>query len=342
MKHLAYSAICACALTLTGCHNLDSEPNTAAGNLRALWTAVDEHYCYFNEKNIDWDSVYSVYAGRVSSSTTATELFDICSDMLAELKDGHVNLACPWEVSYYRGWWSDYPQNYDARVIQEYYFNFKYHTAGALDYGILTADSIGYIHYSTFSSAIPEHTLDYIMLSMKNCPGLIIDVRDNGGGDLTNVERLVSRFLDTPITAGYIIHKTGKGHSDFSTPYSFTYSPATDHVRWLRPVVVLTNRSTYSAANNFAAIMRTLPQVTQLGATTGGGGGMPFSSELPCGWAVRMSGSPILDPNGESTEKGVTPHIAVDITPYDTAMGRDPILDTALEVIAGSIDNKSR
>ena len=62
-----------------------------------------------------------------------------------------------------------------------------------------------------------------------------------------------------------------------------------------RKVVVLTNRHSYSATNDFVNSMRCFPNVTLVGDKTGGGSGLPFSSELPNGWGVRFSASPHLD-----------------------------------------------
>ena len=130
------------------------------------------------------------------------------------------------------------------------------------------------------------------------------------------------------------MHKTGPGHDDFSEPYPITYKPApAGRVRWGKPVVVLTNRSTFSAANNFASVMRCLPGVTLVGATTGGGSGMPYSSELPCGWSVRFSACSMLDVEGRSTESGIEPHVAVDLDPADALQGHDTILDRAIQII---------
>ena len=161
-------------------------------------------------------------------------------------------------------------------------------------------------------------------------------MRDNGGGSLTNVETFVARFIDRPTLVGYISHKTGPGHNDFSEPYAITYRPAQEgRVRWAKPIVVLTNRSTFSAANNFASVMKNLPGVTIVGSVTGGGSGVPFSSELPCGWGIRFSACSMLDALGESTEGGITPSegCAVDLDPLDALSGRDTILEKAIEIL---------
>ena len=295
------------AVGLTACHDMEEYTDDPRGNFEALWSILDEHYCFFDSKNVDWDKVHDTYSRRISDRMTREELFIVCADMLAELRDGHVNLSAPFNTSYYRAWWSDYPQNFNKRLIEECYFNFNYRQSSGMMYGFLE-NNIGYIYYESFSSPVGEGNLDYALNFLSTANGLIIDVRDNGGGSLTNVETFVARFIDRPTLVGYISHKTGPGHNDFSEPYAITYLPAEEgRIRWAKPIVVLTNRSTFSAANNFASVMKNLPGVTIVGSVTGGGSGVPFSSELPCGWGIRFSACSMLDALGESTEGGITP-----------------------------------
>lgn len=323
------------AVAFTSCHDIEEYDNNPRGNFDALWTILDEHYCFFKEKGVDWDEVYARYSPRVSNAMTREELFDLCAEMLGELRDGHTNLSTPFAASYYRKWWSDYPQNYDARVIEQYYLNFNYRSLGSITYALLP-ENIGYMHYSSFSSSIGAGNMDYILSYFKGAEGMIIDVRDNGGGELTNVDPIVNRFITSRTLAGYIIHKTGPGHDDFDKPFAYYIDPVGDgHITWSKPVVVLTNRSTFSAANNFVSVMKLIPGVTVIGATTGGGSGMPYSSELPNGWGIRFSACSILDAQGRTTEFGIAPTAGfeVDITPDDTAAGKDPILDRAISHI---------
>lgn len=323
------------AVGLTACHDMEEYTDDPRGNFEALWSILDEHYCFFDSKNIDWDKVHDTYSRRISDRMTREELFIVCADMLAELRDGHVNLSAPFNTSYYRAWWSDYPQNFNKRLIEESYFNFNYRQSSGMMYGFLE-NNIGYIYYESFSSPVGEGNLDHALNFLSTANGLIIDVRDNGGGSLTNVETFVARFIDRPTLVGYISHKTGPGHNDFSEQYAITYRPAQEgRVRWAKPIVVLTNRSTFSAANNFASVMKNLPGVTIVGSVTGGGSGVPFSSELPCGWGIRFSACSMLDALGESTEGGITPSegCAVDLDPMDALSGRDTILEKAIEIL---------
>jgi len=326
-----YLVLLLLALSAVSCHETEEYPNDPKGNFEALWNIIDRHYCFLSSKDVDWDEVHARYGAIVKPGMTREQLFEVFSDMLAELKDGHVNLSSSFATSYYKKWWSDYPQNFSLRLIQQSYFNFNYRQSSGLMYGILK-DNIGYIYISSFSNPIGEGNLDNALNYLSTASALVIDVRDNGGGQLTSVETLVARFLKEPTLVGYICHKTGPGHDDFSEPYPIVYKPTKDHVSWGKPVLVLANRSTFSAANNFVSIMRGIPGVTIGGAVTGGGSGMPYSSEIPCGWVVRFSACSILDAAGNSTEHGIapTPGFEVDMDPQAALDGHDTLLDTTI------------
>lgn len=131
------------------------------------------------------------------------------------------------------------------------------------------------------------------------------------------------------------------GHDSFSKSYAYYYNPAeSGRIMWGKPVVVLASRGTFSAANNFVSIMKSIPGVKIIGATTGGGSGMPYNSELPNGWGVRFSACSMLDPAGNSTENGVEPSAgcAVDMDPVQEFNGHDTILDFAISFLTSSAE----
>ena len=327
-----FAALC----VFSACHDIDEWDNNPRGNFDALWQILDEHYCFFDEKGIDWDKAHADFAAKIAPSMTQEELFLVCSDMLDLLKDGHVNITTSFNTYYYRGWWSDYQQNFNLRNIEENYLHFNYRSMNACMFDVMT-DNIGYLRISSFSSPIGEGNLDNILNHLAPTKGLIIDVRNNGGGDVTTVETLCRRFIFSHTLMGYICHKTGPRHNEFSEPMAIYFDPAKDgRIMWGKPVVILTNRSSYSATNTFVTYMSTLPNVTIIGDRTGGGSGMPYSSELPNGWGLRFSACPMCDAKGVCTEDGIdpTPGFKVDISPDDEAAGRDTILDTAIKFLS--------
>lgn len=332
MKKLTHILLLIVALLpLVSCHDEVEWNNDPYGNFDALWTILDEHYCFFSYKDVDWQEVKARYRCKIHDNITNRELYDLCSDMLKELKDGHTNLVSSFDISRY--WiWEQYPVNYDERLIDENYLHFNYRRATGIKYQILD-NNFAYMYYGDFANSIGDGNLDGIFNYLSTCDGLVIDVRNNGGGYLTNVETLIGRFIDSRIYAGAIQHKTGKGHNDFSEPYDYYFEPAKGRVHFNKPVVVLANRGSFSATNNFVSIMKSLPNVTIVGDTTGGGCGLPFTSELPNGWSIRFSAAPITGPDGQLTEFGVEPDVKVDMTQDDIAQGKDTILEEAFEIL---------
>lgn len=324
-------------LLFSGCEKASEYNSSPRDNFESLWRIMDENYCFFEFKDVDWDEVHDRYSLMVKDTMSQYELFDVLGKMLAEVKDGHTNLISSFDMSRYWGWYEDYPANFN-KEIQDNYLGTDYKIAGGLKYKRLEKDKIGYVYYGSFSSGVGENNLDYMFLHFKECKGLIFDVRDNGGGSMMTADRIASRFLEERILTGYTQYKKGNGHNDFSTPNPMYLSPS-DRILWMRPVVVLTNRHSYSATNDFVNVMRMLSQVTTMGDRTGGGSGLPFSSELPNGWGVRFSACPVLDANKQHTEFGIDPQIPVSMTAEDIREGHDTLIDTAISYLLAKSDS---
>ncbi|MEE0690375.1 MAG: S41 family peptidase [Bacteroidaceae bacterium] len=305
----------------------DSSPRS---NIEALWDIIDRRYCFLPYKaetiGLDWNRVREKYTAQVSPDMNSAQLFEVMSNMLAELQDGHVNLYYSADMSRYWSWHEDYPRNFDED-LRDRYLGKDYKIAAGLKYRILD-DNTGYVVYESFSSGIGDGNIDEVLYYLRSCNGLILDIRGNGGGMLTNAERLTSHFTNQRTLVGYTMHKTGPGHNDFSTPQPEYITPSTG-IRWQKPVVLLTNRECYSSANVFVRNMKCLNNVTILGDRTGGGGGLPFTSELPCGWAVRFSACPTMDAQMQHTEFGIEPHIHCALDSADQAKGTDTLIEKA-------------
>lgn len=307
----------------------DTDPST---NLRALWQTLDERYCYFSERNIDWNGVLAEYEPRAAKAKTVYGLFDTMAEMLDTLNDGHVNLYTPFAVSSCSGWYDEYPTDFYSDIIFSDKYLHKYWHINNLYYGII--DRVGYIYISSFSNSIASATMQYINYYFHSCKGVIIDVRSNGGGSLDVSSSLAACFFTERTLTGYVRHKMGSSHNDFSEPQAIYTDPKDSLVDWSqKKVVVLCNRRSYSATNDFVNAVRYAPNVTIIGGITGGGGGMPLSQELPNGWMVRFSAVPMYDAEMKSIEFGIVPDIEVHITQEDHAAGVDPILDAAISYI---------
>ena len=319
-----------CLSLFIGCIDEEEQPDTPEGNFEALWKIMDEHYCFFDYKNVDWNSVYNIYKVRARGEISHEQLFEVLTDMLSELRDGHVNLYSAFDYGRYWRWHEDYPTNF-SDTLQRRYLGTDYRIAAGMKYKILD-DNIGYVYYESFSDAIGEGNLDEVIQHFMFCQGMIFDIRGNGGGTVTNVDKIAARFCNEKTLVGYSQHKTGKGHNDFSDLEPIYIEPSSN-LRWQKPVVLLTNREVFSAANEFTQYMRCMPQVIQVGDQTGGGSGMPFTATLPNGWTVRFSACPNYDRDRNQTEFGIAPDYNVAITDADFLRGKDTIIEFARNLI---------
>lgn len=327
------SIVFAMLLLLYSCEKLFMESDASSDPVSVfeeIWDFADKHYSFFEYKEVDWDEVYERYRPKVHQKMGAVELFDLCADMLYELKDGHVNLVSSFDRSRNWQWYLNSPENFYYSIIERFYFQDRQRFVGPLQ--LVDLGEVIYVYYESFGNVISDNNLDILVASLDDKKGLIIDVRNNGGGDPTNGSRIASRFTGVRRYAGENWIKAGPDHESYRTEN--VYIEPHDGKRYTGKVAVLTNRKSYSATTYFAQYMSVLDNVTLVGDTTGGGGGLPAFCDLPNGWLLRVSSSRFYSPDGPNIESGIPPDIQVDIDEQEAfEQGIDPIIEKALEVI---------
>ena len=103
---------------LSSCITNDEYQNTVQGNAEALWKIIDEHYCFFDQKGIDWEAVRNKYLRQFDNSMTERQQFEVMANMLSELKDGHVNLYTSFNAARYWSWHEDYHRTIQTRSYE--------------------------------------------------------------------------------------------------------------------------------------------------------------------------------------------------------------------------------
>lgn len=294
-----------------------------------LWEEIDRKYSYFELKNIDWDQVKTQYRARIQTDMSEEALFEVLAEMMNELRDDHSNLISPFNISRYNVALNSSP-NYLRRTVEENYIP-KAMITGAFAHDFIANGEIGYIRYGSFMNQVEANAMDFILNRYKDTRGLILDLRENGGGSVANVPLLMERFATERKLVGYFITRNGAGRNDFSPRANF-FINRHDGVRYLKPVIVLIDRGSYSATTMFALATKAYPQVILMGDATGGGGGLPNGGQLPNGWNYRFSVSQVLDLEGRNyAEDGVEPDI---VTAFDWSdLSKDEIIERAIEEI---------
>ena len=202
----------------------------------------------------------------------------------------------------------------------------------------------GYIRYTSFLHGSVEHTInrfDEMVDSLLDAPGLIIDLRDNGGGILEASLDMAGRFLAEDAPLQYLqIREPGQNLVievfDPTTGSISTKRPFLAHSRkstYTGPVVVLIDRGCFSACETFAGGLKSLGRVLVVGPErSGGGSGAVSGLRLPSGAVISFSWTVGWLPDGGQIEShGVAPDIVVRERPRDWAVGRDRVLERAIK-----------
>ena len=334
MKKYLLATIIVLSGLISGCERMFMDSDATEFSRReifdSMWKLVDEKYSYLGYKNIDWDALYAKYSDEVTEDMSGYSLYRILYDMLYELKDGHVNLFAGFDYSRNWDWYLGAPANFNYPLVERSYLGTDYWSSGGLKNTLLDEGKYGYIYYPSFSSSAAY--IGVVLKRFKDTDGIILDLRDNGGGALSNAEMLADYLADMRRLTYRTKYKKGPGHEDFSEfkdHYSTPKGPG-----YSKPVVILTNRSCFSATSYFVTMAKEFPNVIVLGDSTGGGGGLPADFILPGGWTIRLSTTRGSDARGVDFENGVAPDEKYDMNTALVDQGIDSMIERAKEIIA--------
>ena len=328
-----------CLLAFASCERAfmeQDEPKNPVNVFEYLWNQVDQNYTFFDVKGIDWDSVREVYRPKVDDDMGRDSLFRVCAAMLNTLRDGHTNLISGFDVShndsvYYK---MCAEKNIDEEVVFLNYLTVNHHTTGSFTHNAIRDGKVAYLRYSSFSNDINESVLKYLVNYYKSCNGIILDLRQNGGGSLNNVTELLGIFDNHKQLLYQTQVKSGPSHDDFSeavTVYAADSSVLDNP--YTKPVAVLIDRGSFSATSFFAICTMAYDNVKLFGDYSGGGLGIPNGGMLPNGWVYRFSATRTLANDGGNYENGVPPDVRVILDSTCTAQGIDNVIEAAADWI---------
>ncbi|MFG0312624.1 MAG: S41 family peptidase [Phycisphaerales bacterium] len=196
----------------------------------------------------------------------------------------------------------------------------------------LSNGRLGYLHIRGMGLAeVRDYERD-LYAAAHGKEGLIIDVRDNGGGWTTDI-------LLASLTAPNHAYTIPRG-ADPDDVQADNYPRDRRLIyAYSRPINVLINQHSFSNAEIFAHSIRTANRGTLIGTQTFGGVISTGSFSLIDGTTVRRPFRGWYLPDGTDMENnGAKPDIDVPQTPADEAAGRDPQLEAAVEELLGRLD----
>jgi len=295
------------------------------------WKEIDRNYSFFSPSRLDWDSLYQAMRPMISSTVSEDSLFNILTKATDVLHDAHTNIYSPHGIGGSIDYFNKYPIN-EITLDVDVYFE-SYTTGSIFDYGKLKNSNIGYIKIKTFEGLAADfEKIDLLFEALAITDKIILDVRSNFGGKISNSQVIANRMADSKRYVGEYRIRNGPDHDDFSEWISLFVSPPEGITLLTKPVHILTNRRSFSATEWFILFADALPNVMVVGDTTGGGSAIPVFRELPNGWMLRISNTQIRTPAGKDFQNtGLFPDVPVWITTADEENGRDTILEKAME-----------
>lgn len=155
--------------------------------------------------------------------------------------------------------------------------------------------------------------------------GIILDMRDNGGGFLEQTQQIAGLWLNNQVVVS-----ERKGDKKTEELRSRGVPILAD-----MPTVVLVNSSSASASEIVAGALQDHDSAVIMGEQTFGKGSVQQLIELSSGRLLKVTVARWFTPNGESiSDKGITPDTVVELSSDDYNSGRDPQLQAALDQLA--------
>ena len=320
-------------------------------NFEQLWETFQNRYPFFELRNVDWKKQYNTYRSEVTPRTTDDELFDIFCEMLDPLNDGHVELKARTGPDRRKRYFNPEPeprfhQEFSKRQIKQL-FRTTRKTLSSKGFGPLEktpawmlrycrSSNVGYLRILELEGVKKRKltkALDKISKDFDSLKGLIIDIRENPGGDDSTVIAIVNRFCDKKRIAFHRKTKIGPGDADFK-PVKLWHMTPQGASQFTGPIVILTFDSVFSGGEIFALAMKQLPHVTIIGDDTNGIFSYQLEKKLPNGWRYCLSYQMYFSADMVCYEgRGVPVDISLLNRKSDIENGVDPLVIRALEVI---------
>lgn len=331
--------------------SMRATPHDPELNFDELWETFRNRYPFFDLRNVDWNKQYDIYRPKVNKLTTDDELFDIFCEMLDPLNDGHIELRGKTGPDRKKRYFNPEPvprfrQEFSRQEIAQL-FKTTQKTLSAKGFGPLEETSAWMLHYCRspnfgylrilelegIKKRKLRDALDRISDDFNSLKGLIVDIRENPGGDDDTVIEIVNRFCDRKQIAFHRKTKTGPGDTDFSPIKTWHIEPQ-GKAQFTGPIVLLSCDSVFSGGEVFALAMKQLPHVTLIGENSNGIFSYQLEKKLPNGWRYCLSYQVYLSADMKCYEgRGVAVDIRVLNRKCDIENGEDPLITQALEIM---------
>ena len=282
----------------------------------AFWNGMNNNYVFWSIDTTNWDNMYKIYK-PVFAGLDITKAADVKKSvqyfraMTDGLVDSHYNLsfAAPIADSSIS---PAYDRKLRAGIIRPAYVFYGYDARYYLDSNyIYGQDSINasngdtteaiagtikgnilYLGFNKFGlknaynaadngvKSVLQFFINYLRNPPPGFKGVIIDVRGNGGGDISDLNFLVGNLISNKLKIGYTRYKSGDGRLDYTPWAPAIVTPQAGAKAVTVPIVALADIWTVSMAELTAMAIHTLPNGHIVGERTWGANGPLTNNEI--------------------------------------------------------------
>jgi carboxyl-terminal processing protease len=320
-----------------------------------LWLTFEDHYAFFKMRHIDWKAAYKQYRPLVNAQTSNDSLYAVFTKMLAPFQDNHINLIVPGVKQFKSIKPSFFQKEFSNDSLVMSFWKMVDHTLAQSGFGPLqyagpafngrklfvftTSKNTVYLRFnrcfvSQEADNVPDakvagRILDTVFAAFKGKNKIIIDVRDNIGGNDEFAYEVAGRFAGKKVLGMTKRIRKG-GYEDFDKPEKWYIEPKGKYKKFTS-ITVLTNDKTVSAGDVFAMIIKELPGVKIVGTNTRGIYSDMYGFELPNKWLVSLSNQRYYNAKGVCYEGSGTPvDLVIKNKRKDLTSNSDPVLKAAL------------
>jgi hypothetical protein len=296
-----------------------------------LRRAIDEYYSYREIRRVDWDKLFSEKGGSLRRAKSPEEFATKAGELLAAAEDKHIWLTVGEErfSSYVR----PVKPNANFTKLKDFIPNFQ--KRSSVVFTGRFKDGTGYMFIDSWGNNYAKELEEaYAAISdFSEAPGVIIDVRGNGGGSETLAQQFAGCFIDEPKVYAQHVYRAAEEESGFSEPSFRIVKPNKTRPKYRGKVAVLTGPVVMSSCEAFLLMMKQVPGCKLVGATSQGSSGNPKPHELGNDVTVYLPSWKAMRPDGSCFEgEGIEPDIAVETTDEEL-LRRDTVVEAALEFL---------
>ncbi len=368
-------------LLLSGCRKdkvtpqLSANPDDFDKVFQSFWIQMNNNYVYWGNDHTNWDSVYQHYDPLfakldIHNNNDVNTAYGYFESMTEDLIDNHYlltfslpgisgkdiypalnrKLASKTFHSAYNYLAAD--TGYLGKGYQSGFYITDDHKrlqviAGLIKGTILYFNCNIFALQEAYTSAYDntaKRTIQYFLDQMQSTSikGIIVDVRNNPGGKLEDLNFLAGQFIDKPLNFGFTRYKSGLERLNYTPWIASTIMPQRTGKPIGKPLIVLTDNFTISLGEALAMAIHCLPNSKIIGEHTWGATGPvtdnviyndgPFN--IPGVMTAYTSSAAFKYIDGEIYEgTGFPPDVSVSVNQVELNAGQDNILNKSVEII---------